>query len=80
MATQRERLDEATTDRLYDDLYETYGEPLEIDCHGQYLAISPAGDTVLGPCMLRVAEEAADKLGHGVFLYRIGMRTVGNWK
>jgi hypothetical protein len=62
-----------------DRLYERYGKPLERDHEGEYVAISPEGETVLGPDLLRVAEEAEGKLGPDHTLFRLGPRVVGKW-
>ena len=32
-----------------DILYEQYGRPLEAQHRGEYLAVSPQGDTLIGP-------------------------------
>ena len=66
-------------DRQYDALYETYGKPLEADHWGEYLAVSPSGQTLLGASMHDVALQAAAALGPGVFLYKVGERAVGRW-
>lgn len=62
-----------------DRLYELYGKPLEKDHKGDYIAISPEGETVLGADLLRVAEEAEGALGPEHTLFRLGPRVVGKW-
>lgn len=66
-------------ERVYDELYETYGRPLEAEHSGEYLAVSPEGKTILGKNLLDVTEKATRKLGRGNFVYKIGEKTVGNW-
>lgn len=77
MATHQNR---AAEERLYEQLYERFGKPLEAEHRGRYLAISPAGETILGATLLDVAREAAERLGPGNFLYTVGERTVGRWR
>ncbi len=80
MATQHQRLDEDTVDRLYDELYEAYGKPLEAAHRGEYLAISPEGKTMLGPTMREVTQRALAAFGPGIFLYKVGEPAVGKWR
>jgi hypothetical protein len=67
-------------DRRYDELYEQYGKPLEVQHRGQYLAISTEGRTLLGATLLDVAERAEATFGPGNFLYKIGDKAVGKWR
>ena len=67
-------------DQLYNELYERYGKPLETDHKGEYLAVSPKGDTILGSTLLDVAKQATDKFGPGNFVYRVGESAVGKWR
>jgi hypothetical protein len=66
--------------RQYDDLYERYGRPLEADHRGEYLAVSPTGQTMLGPTLRDVARRARARFGPGNFLYKIGEKAVGKWR
>ncbi|HLF79876.1 MAG TPA: hypothetical protein VJB57_20535 [Dehalococcoidia bacterium] len=63
-----------------DKLYEAYGKPLESEHWGEYVAISPRGETVLRATLLEVAEAAAKDLGPGVFVFKVGERAVGKWR
>ncbi len=67
-------------ERQYDELYESYGKPLEAQHYGEYLAISPDGKTLLGPTLREVAEQAEAAFGPGNFLYKIGPKAVGKWR
>jgi hypothetical protein len=67
-------------ERLYDELYERYGRPLESEHRGEYLAISPRGELILGSSLLEVAQKAADQFGPGSFLFKVGDRAVGRWR
>lgn len=58
-------------------LYATYGRPLEAEHWGKFLAVSPGGRTVLGDDLERVSNEAAETIGHGSFLFKIGEMAVG---
>jgi hypothetical protein len=64
-------------ERLFDEMYEKYGRPLEAEHWGEYLAVSRDGRTVLGTDDLAVGLEAKAKLGPGVFFYKIGPIAVG---
>jgi hypothetical protein len=65
-------------ERRYDEIYEQYGRPLERDHQGEYAAISPRGDVVLGQTPLEAAKRAIERFGPGSFLYKIGDRVVGH--
>jgi len=67
-------------ERQYDELYETYGKPLEAQHYGEYLAVSPDGKTILGQTLREVAEQAEATFGPGNFLYKIGPKAVGRWR
>ena len=75
--TTADRSNQQVTERRYDELYEQYGKPLEAHYSGQYLAVSPRGETILGPSILEVAQRAAARFGPGNFVYKIGGRSVG---
>jgi hypothetical protein len=65
---------------LSDTLYEQYGRPLEAQHRGEYVAIAPDGRTVLAPTVLDVVEKAANALGTGVFVFKIGDKVVWKWR
>jgi hypothetical protein len=75
-----ERMSRDDVERLYDELYEQYGNPLEVKHRGECVAISPRGETILGASLLEVAQEAKAKFGTGNFIYRVGARAVGRWR
>ena len=61
-------------------LYERFGRPLEPDHSGQFVAIGPDGQTIVGPSAAEVLEHAIAKFGSGNFaLNRVGHRTFGRW-
>jgi hypothetical protein len=68
------------TERLYDELYERHGKPLELEHRGAYLAVSPRGETILGSSLLEVAQQAKQRFGSGNFIYKVGERAVGKWR
>ncbi|MDP8924299.1 MAG: hypothetical protein M3O34_15680 [Chloroflexota bacterium] len=78
-AVQQERQD-IDLERRYDGLYEQYGVPLEQDHAGEYLAVSPRGEILLGATFSEVAHEATRKFGPGNFLFKVGERAVGRWR
>ena len=75
-----QRQHEHNIERRYDELYELYGRPLEQDHYGEFLAVSAAGETLLGATFSEVAREATQKFGPGNFVFRVGERTVGRWR
>ena len=58
-------------------LYERYGKPLEADHWGQFLAVSPSGQTLIGPTLLAVVQRATEELGPETHVFKIGPRAVG---
>ena len=61
-------------------LYERYGKPLEKGHKGEYVAISPEGQTIVGPRAAEVLDQAVDAFGSGNFaLKRVGYRAFGRW-
>ena len=61
-------------------LYRLYGKPLEKSHHGQYLAISADGGTILGEDPDRVLSQAIEAFGSGNFaLTRVGSKAFGQW-
>jgi len=66
-------MDATLTVQEADDLYTRYGKPLEQDHHGEYAAITPEGQVIVGKDDLEVVGRALQKFGSGNFiLYRIG--------
>lgn len=63
-----------------DSLYEQYGKPLEAAHWGEYVVISPTGETVLGSSLVEAAQAATITLGRGNFAFKIGERSVATWK
>ncbi|MBI2886320.1 MAG: hypothetical protein HYY02_03825 [Chloroflexi bacterium] len=51
-------------------LYERYGKPLEKDHVGEYLAIGPDGEVILGHDDLEVEQKALARFGSGNFAFR----------
>ncbi len=60
-----------------DDLYDKYGKPLESEHWGEFVAISPKGETLLGTDMDEVIYRAGDEMGGGIFLFKVGEKAVG---
>lgn len=77
-AWQPEKREETVDlDRQYDELYAIYGKPLEPEHNGEFLAISPKGEILLGSSLLEVAQQASARFGRGNFLYKVGEKAVG---
>ena len=51
-------------------LYERYGKPLEQDHKGEYVAIGPKGEIILGTDDFTVTHEAIQRFGSGNFAFR----------
>ena len=60
-------------------LYEQYGKPLEAQHRGEYLAVSPQGEILIGPDLDELIDKAVEKLGSGNFIFKIGDVAVGKW-
>lgn len=71
--------DSKKIDKLFEQLYKKYGEPLEKKHWGKYLAVSPKGETILGDDRSGVAKKAYTLFGPGVFLYKVGEKAIGKW-
>ena len=67
-------------ERQYDELHACYGKPREAQHHGEYLAVSPGGKTVLERSLREVTAQAEASFGPGNFLYKIGPTAVGRWR
>ncbi|HZS01153.1 MAG TPA: hypothetical protein VFE37_20715 [Chloroflexota bacterium] len=63
-----------------DAVYDRYARPLEADHWGEYVAVSPGGEVLVGPELLDVAQRAREAFGAGNYLFRVGPRTVGRWR
>jgi hypothetical protein len=61
-------------------LYDRFAQPLEAEHAGKFIAISPSGQFIIGDTMREVAQRAAEELGRGNFLFKIGPRSVGKWR
>lgn len=62
-------------------LYQRYGQALEPQHQGEFLAISPDGHLIRGSDELTVAQEAIAHFGPGNFaLRRIGMEAEIRWR
>lgn len=66
--------------QLSDKLYKKYGQPLESEHWGKFLAVSQKGKTLLGTDLLELAQKAAKILGPGNFLFKVGEKAVGKWR
>ena len=73
-------VDQEQLKREANRLYERYAKPLEAEHTGKYIAISPAGQVILGDTMLEVAQKATETFGRGNFVFKLGPRAVGRWR
>ncbi len=61
-------------------LYDRYGKPLESVHAGEFVAIGPDGQTLVGATAAEVLRQAIDAFGSGNFAFkRIGQRAFGTW-
>jgi hypothetical protein len=58
---------------------ERYGKPLEHDHPGRFIAVARDGRTVPGATRFEAARKTQEELGSGMFLYKLGERSVGEW-
>ncbi len=74
--------DEWASARIKEDdrLYELYGKALEDHHYGEFVAIGPDGQTILGEDDALILQQAIEKFGSGNFAFtRVGDRTLGRW-
>ena len=67
-------------ERLAEMLYERYGKPLEAAHRGEYVAISPAGETVLAASVLDAVRRGVQQLGRGCYIFKVGEKAVYRWR
>ncbi len=61
-------------------LYEQYGKGLEKEHTGEYAAITPKGETIIGKRAGEVMQKAVDKFGERNFgIFRVGHLTFARW-
>lgn len=60
-----------------DRLYRTYGQPLEREHWGRYVAVSRDGRIVLGDTSREVLERALDAFGPENFVFKVGEIAIG---
>ena len=78
MTTSRDSQHEI--EQRYEEVYQQYAKPLEAEHAGEYLAVSPRGETLLGPSLGEVARLATARFGRGNFVFKLGERAVGKWR
>lgn len=71
-----DRSDQAALNRRADELYDQYAKPLEDDHRGEYIAVSPTGQVLLGEDLCEVARQALEASGRGSFLFKLGPRAI----
>jgi len=71
-------MSELMTGEEFDKRYERYGKPLEIDHHGEFIAITEDGRVIVGKNDIEVVDRAIEEFGSGNFiLCRAGDKSVG---
>ena len=61
-------------------LYELYGKPLEKDHKGEFVAIGPDGQIILGDDGNEVIKQAIDRFGSGTFaVTKVGEGAYDKW-
>lgn len=67
-------------EQLSDKLYEMHGRPLEKTHHGEYLAVSFKGKTILGNNLYEIVKKALDSFGPAnSVVFKVGQKFVGKW-
>lgn len=64
--------------RQSDTLYDRYAAPFEAQHYGQFIAVPPRGETLIGDDMDEVARRATETFGRGNFVFKLGPRAVGH--
>jgi hypothetical protein len=72
--------EQATLLEQSDQLYARYVQPLERDHLGEFVAVATDGRVVLARDLLTLADEAVAQLGPGSFAFKIGEKSIGNWR
>jgi hypothetical protein len=62
------------------ELYERYGQPLEAEHRGEFVAVTTDGRTLIAPSLEEAMTRARDLFGPGSFVFHIGPRVVGKWR
>ena len=73
-------MEQAELKRRGEQLYKRYAKPLEAAHSGEFIAISPNGQTIIGKTMIEAAKRAAEEFGRGNFIFKLGPRSVGKWR
>lgn len=66
--------------KLGDNLYKKYGQPLEDQHWGEYIAISEAGKIVLGNDLIKVMKKSLAEFGPGSHVFKVGEKAVYKWR
>jgi hypothetical protein len=59
-----------------DRLYEQYGKSLEAEHWGEYLVLSPTGETLLAPTEIDALERSVDAFDSRGLIFKVGERWV----
>lgn len=70
---------QAALEQQSDQLYARYVKPLEEEHRGEYVAVSPDGEVVRAKTLSDVMKQAAQDLGSGNFIFKVGEVVVGSW-
>ena len=68
--------EQPTLAQLY-AIYDQYVKPLEAEHWGEFVAVSPEGDLILGPTDREVSFRARDAWGPGNYVFKVRPRAVG---
>lgn len=66
--------------KIGDKLYQKYGQPLEKDHWGEFIAISQSGKKVLSSDLKELFKKSLAKLGPGSFVFKVGEKAVWKWR
>ena len=66
--------------READALYERYGQPLEAEHRGEFIAVTRDGRTLIAPSLEEAMLRSRNDFGPGAFVFQVGERAVGKWR
>lgn len=73
-------LNQKQLNSIGDNLYKKFGQPLEGEHWGEYIAISKKGKVVLSSDLKDVFNRSLKILGPGSFIFKIGEKAVYKWR
>jgi hypothetical protein len=60
-----------------DKMYAQYVKPLEDQHQGEFIAVSPKGQTLFAPSIAEALLQGSKQFGKGNFIFKVGEKAVG---